>query len=282
MKRGGPKFCGGGRWRRGAAFSLLEVLVALAIFAMAFVVLLSAYVNILGSYNGIARSREADEDVKFSRAALLAEPDILKAQAGDEFDSTNGRHVKWTATIDPDTTMPDLFTVNFECDVTESGAPEPEKIMQTFEALRPTWSTDPTARAKLMQDVKDRISDLQGKQPNGFVPATPAPAGGGGGGGRGGRGAAGGGRGGRGGGAGGGGGGRGGRNGGGGNGFGGGNGNGGNGFGGPGGFGGQGGQGGQGGRRGGQGNGGQGNGGQGNGGGGGGRRRTGGAAGGGG
>jgi len=200
------KAFGAGRCRRTSAFSLLEVLVALAIFAMAFVVLLSAYVNILSSYHGIAQSREAEEDVKFARAVLLAEPDPVKAQAGDEFDSTNGRHVKWTATIDPDATMPDLFTVNFDCEVTEQGVPEPEKFTETFEALRPTWTTDTVARSKLLQDVKDRIAQMQGTQPNGYVPAPP-PAAGGGGGGRGGRGGGGaGGRGGRGGGAGGGGG----------------------------------------------------------------------------
>lgn len=187
----------------GAAFSLLEVLVATAIFAMGFIVILSTYANILTSYEGIRRDRDSDEDVKFARAALLAEPDIQKAQDGDEFDSTGGRHVQWTSVIEPSDTMPDLFSVTFDCEITESGQGEPQKVTQTFMALRPTWS-DPVERSKLVQDVKDRIAEIQGKQPNGFVAASPAPAGGnggrGGGAGGGGRGAGGGGRGGRGGG----------------------------------------------------------------------------------
>ncbi len=211
------------RARRGAAaFSLLEVLVALAIFAMGFIVILATYANVLNSYEGIRRNRESDEDVKFARATLLAETDLQKAEDGEEFDSTGGRHVRWTSTIEPSATMPDLFAVTFNCEITESGQGEPQKTSQTFMVLRPTWS-DATDRDKLLQDIKARIAELQGKQPNGFVAASPAPAGGGlGGGGRGGRGAGGGG------GAGGAGGrgGRGGRNGGGGNGLGPGNGDG--------------------------------------------------------
>jgi prepilin-type N-terminal cleavage/methylation domain-containing protein len=188
-------------------FSLVEVLAALAIFAMAFIVILSTYANILNSYEGIRRSRDADEDVKFARAALLAEPDIQKAQDGDEFDSTDDRHVRWSSTIEPSDTIADLFSVAFECEITTAGQnnSEPEKVTETFMVLRPTWS-DPIERGKLLQATKDQIAELQGKLPNGFVAGSPPPAnaggfgGGGGGGGRGGRGGpGGGGRGGRGG-----------------------------------------------------------------------------------
>ena len=181
----------GPRRRAAGAFSLLEVLVALAIFAMGFIVILATYSNILIAYQGIQQSRESDEDVKFARASLLAQTDIQKAQAGDEFDSTGNRHVRWTSPIEPSDTMPDLFAVTFNCEISEPGKGEPEKVTETFMALRPTWS-DAVARSKLLQDVKDRIAELQGKLPNGFVAASPPPAGGGGagcfGGGAGGRG----------------------------------------------------------------------------------------------
>src|SRR5471032_2181731 len=93
-----------------AAFTLLEVLVALAIFAMASIVLGATYVNVLNSYAAIDRDRDADEDVRYAVAQLRAIPDILTAQAGDQFDSTNSRHVIWTCTIEP-TAIADLFTV---------------------------------------------------------------------------------------------------------------------------------------------------------------------------
>src|SRR5690349_10888438 len=69
-------------------FTLLEVLISLAIVAMMAVVLGSAYINILNSYGMLARDHSNDEEVRFARTALLATTDIQKAQDGDEFDST--------------------------------------------------------------------------------------------------------------------------------------------------------------------------------------------------
>lgn len=145
------------------AFTLIEVMVALAIFALAAVVLGATYVNILTSYAVIDRDRDADEDVRFACSQLRAIPDLLTAQAGDQFDSTNNRHVVWTATIAP-TNIADLFTVTFNCEITGDG-PDPKKITQTFTLFRPTWS-DAVQRSQLLQDAKDRIAAIQGaKQP---------------------------------------------------------------------------------------------------------------------
>jgi general secretion pathway protein I len=141
-----------------AAFTLLEVLVALAIFAMASIVLGATYVNVLNSYAAIDRDRDADEDVRYAVAQLRAIPDILTAQAGDQFDSTNSRHVIWTCTIEP-TAIADLFTVTFNCEVDDPGM-DPKKSTQTFTMFRPTWS-DAVQRSQLLQDAKDRIAAMQ-------------------------------------------------------------------------------------------------------------------------
>jgi general secretion pathway protein I len=146
--------------RRAAAFTLIEVLVSLAIFAMGAVVLGATYVNVLNSYAVIARSHDSDEDARFACAQLLAEPDIQKAQTGDQFDSTGSRHVVWTSTIEP-TTTPDLFTVTFQCEIDDPALKEPKKITQIFMLLRPTWSVA-ADRSKLFQDAKDRIAVIQG------------------------------------------------------------------------------------------------------------------------
>ena len=150
------------------AFTLIEVLMALVVFALTAVVLGSAYVNVLGSYE-IARSANAtDADVSFARSQLLALPDLQAAQAGAEFDDTapaeNGapRHVKWTAEIEPTDTT-DLFTVNFTCTVADSTAKDAAKVTETFMLVRPTWS-DPTARTTLRGNAANRIALAQGKQ----------------------------------------------------------------------------------------------------------------------
>jgi len=146
---------------RRPGFTLLEVLVALAIFAMAAVVLGGAYLNVLNGYETAKRATATDADVAFARATLLAQPDVDLAQQGAEFDAADGRHVRWTATIEP-TTVADLFTVTFDCECSGAGLPEPRHTRQVFRVLRPTWS-QATDRTTLRANAKDRILQIQEK-----------------------------------------------------------------------------------------------------------------------
>ena len=146
---------------RRTGFTLIEVLVALAIFALAAVVLGAAYVNVLTGYEVARRATQTDAEVKFARASLLAEADVDKAAQGADHDSADGRHVRWTATIEP-TMVADLFTVTFECECTGPGLPEPQRTKQVFRVLRPTWS-QATDRTTLRANAKDRILKIQEK-----------------------------------------------------------------------------------------------------------------------
>jgi len=139
-------------------FTLIEVLIALSIFAMAAVVLGAAYVNVLLSYEIAARSTQGDEDVKFARAQLLAIADPKKIEDGGDFDSPSGRRVHWSAQIEPTETA-DLFLVHFLCEINDPATTDPQKLAQDFRVLRPTWS-DPAERDKLRQDARQRIQEL--------------------------------------------------------------------------------------------------------------------------
>ena len=140
------------------AFTLIEVLVALSIFAMAAVVLGASYVNVLLSYETAASSTQGDEEVKFARAQLLAIADPKKIEEGGDFDSTGGRRVHWSAQIEPTETA-DLFLVHFLCEINDPATPDAPRIEQDFRVLRPTWS-DPAERDKLRQEARQRIQEL--------------------------------------------------------------------------------------------------------------------------
>jgi general secretion pathway protein I len=144
-----------------AGFTLIEVMMALVIFAMTAVVLGSAFVNVLNSYEIAQKSNATDEDLYFARSQLLSQADLQTAENGAEFDDGD-HHVKWTADIEPaDTT--DLFSVAFTCTISEGTAAEPRKVVENFMLLRPTWS-DPAAQSTLRQNAASRIALVQGKQ----------------------------------------------------------------------------------------------------------------------
>lgn len=146
-----------------SGFTLLEVLVALAIVAMAVVVLGSSYLNVLNSYEAVRRGTLINEDFAFARQLVLREPDRKKLEQGGEFETAGGRRARWDVEI-ASTAMPDVFSVAFTCEIAEPSRPEPDRLVQTFTVLRPTWSIDAAERGKLKEEVKTRILELQGKR----------------------------------------------------------------------------------------------------------------------
>jgi general secretion pathway protein I len=148
---------------RWSAFTLMEVIVALAIFAMSAVVLGATYVNALNAYQAAGRRNEYDADLRFVRAALLTEPDREKAEAGGDLDLGGSKRAHWQADIAPTDTV-DLVSVAWTCTITDPERRQPFRTSQTFLLLRPTWS-DPVDRTALLDKVKQRILESQGVTP---------------------------------------------------------------------------------------------------------------------
>ncbi|MBI5380526.1 MAG: prepilin-type N-terminal cleavage/methylation domain-containing protein [Opitutae bacterium] len=144
------------------AFTLLEVMVALAVFALAAVMLGAAYVNVLMAYEIAGRSTLGDEDVKFARAQMLAIAERKKVEEGGDFESTGNRRLRWSATIESTNTA-DLFLVHFTCEVNDPESREPQKFQEDFRVLRPTWS-EPAERDRLRQEARQRIEEHNAAQ----------------------------------------------------------------------------------------------------------------------
>ena len=146
-----------------SGFTLLEVLVALAIFAMAAVVLGATYVNALNAYEAATRRNEYGEDLRFVRSAVLAEPDRDKVEEGGQLDLGGNKRARWQADV-ASTGTADLFAVTWTCEITDPVRPQPYRVTQTFMLLRPTWS-DPVERSQLLEQAKEVILKLQGLTP---------------------------------------------------------------------------------------------------------------------
>ena len=146
---------------RAAGFTLIEVLVALAIFALAAVVLGAAYVNVLTSYDAVSRRSEHEQELRLVRAAVLAESDRTVVEQGGTYPLPDNRSVQWTATVE-EAGVADLFRVQFRCTMPEPGRPDPWVREEVFFLLRPTWS-DPATRDRLRQQTAQRLN--RGAQP---------------------------------------------------------------------------------------------------------------------
>jgi general secretion pathway protein I len=149
------------RTRSSSAFTLIEVLFALAILGFAAVALGGAYVNVLVCYQRVSRDTQADADLRFAISQALAEPDRDKLEEGSDFEGVGGQRVRWKAEL-TSTTVADLFDVKITCDLYDPGQGGTVTRVQTLRVLRPTWSED-TERTKLRDDARKRIQELNGE-----------------------------------------------------------------------------------------------------------------------
>lgn len=142
--------------RAGRAFTLVEVLVALAIFALAAVALGGAYINLLMTHAALRARDGSGDDIQWARAALLVEPKLADAERGGDVILPDGRSANWRATITP-TNVSDLFDVVLELDAPPpGGAGDTVRARTTLRLLRPTWSTE-ADREKLRQTARQRL-----------------------------------------------------------------------------------------------------------------------------
>jgi general secretion pathway protein I len=138
------------------AFTLIEVLVSLAIFALAAVVLAAAYLNVIGGYQAVARRQQGEEDWKLVRMTVLSESDRTKVEAGGRLPLADGSNLHWTAKIEG-TAVADLFAVTIHAEPEFTTGGENRARVQKLMLLRPGWS-DVTERGKLRAATQLRLA----------------------------------------------------------------------------------------------------------------------------
>lgn len=146
------------------AFTIIEVLVALTIVAMAAIVLGTAYINVLLGYEHAERSTMVDADVRFAREILFRMPELEDVEDGDDFETADGRRVIWRALVEP-TIVPDLFDVEFEVELIDENSGEGQIVVERFRLLRPTWSEDDESdllRQEMRDDMEQYLAGVRG------------------------------------------------------------------------------------------------------------------------
>lgn len=144
---------------RPRAFTLIEVLVALAIFAVAAVVLGASYSNLMLAHASIRDRDGNDSDIAWAREALLAEPDRAVVERGGDIVLPDGRTGNWRATVNA-TAVSDLFDVELELSAPPpAGTGDLVRATEKLRLLRPTWST-----AAERKDLRDKATQRLKRQ----------------------------------------------------------------------------------------------------------------------
>lgn len=146
-------------------FTILEVLVAVVIFAGAATVLVSSYINILGNFEASRVKTNFEEELAYVRAELEIISDPEEAMDGAEFDMGNGVRGRWQSEIEM-TGIPNLFSVNLFVDMI-NGEGERTELTQSIYLLRPTWG-EPDEVDRAREDLLERMRDFREDQQFGW------------------------------------------------------------------------------------------------------------------
>ncbi|MBI2515977.1 MAG: prepilin-type N-terminal cleavage/methylation domain-containing protein [Opitutae bacterium] len=133
-------------------FTLLEVLVGLAVFAIAAVALSAAYLNVLGNYHRVADGQKDEGEIQLVRAVIQSRRDRAEVAGGGRLALTNDRYFLWTARIAP-AALADLYEVHVRVEGSEAPRPIWEIRLMLF---RPEWS-DPADRDRLRDESRRRL-----------------------------------------------------------------------------------------------------------------------------
>ncbi|HET7535670.1 MAG TPA: prepilin-type N-terminal cleavage/methylation domain-containing protein [Candidatus Didemnitutus sp.] len=140
-----------------AAFTLVEVLVSLAILVGAAVVLGASYVNTLNAHHAVALRAAAGHEIDYLRDAILNEPDRETVEKGGTVTLPDNRRLQWDAAIE-EAVVPDLFKVTVRGQIAGTSATDHDSFEETMMLLRPTWS-DPQKREQQRTEWAKRIED---------------------------------------------------------------------------------------------------------------------------
>ena len=142
------------------AFTLVEVLISLAMFALAAISLGAAYTNVVLSRQALKVNDVAVDDLARARAALLETVNYDDVATGGEINLPGDRVATWKGEIEP-TSVSDLFSVTLTVEIQNADGTDAAPLTETRLLLRPTWSV-PADRQKIRDAAKQRLATERG------------------------------------------------------------------------------------------------------------------------
>ena len=142
--------------RRGG-FTLIEVIVALALAGVSFLVLSEAFAGTLRALADNRVQADIQGQLRFVRNQILLEPDRDEFERGGEVTTLELGEVVWEAEIE-ETEVPSLFRTTLLISYIDPVTEEEVELTEVLRVLRPTWA-DPVENSVLLEDFRERIQD---------------------------------------------------------------------------------------------------------------------------
>jgi len=138
-------------------FTIIEVVIALAIFGTASVVLTIAFSNAVHGLNRQKKNQHWENDLQFVRRQVLLAKDKEELEDGEDIDTLSSGEISWEAEIEM-TDLIDYYKVTVHYDIED--APEDyQEHSEVLYLLRPAWSEGEFAgdRQELLQDKQEKL-----------------------------------------------------------------------------------------------------------------------------
>lgn len=144
------------RYRESKGFSLIEVVIAIAVAGIAFFVLTETFFNVLLTLDGLESESDYQKDVRFVRREIIQIADRDELEDGGEITTLDLGEAVWDVELE-ETEIVDLFRMDLLIEFDNPDG-EPIEYRESLFLLRPTWS-DPIESSAILSDVRDRIEE---------------------------------------------------------------------------------------------------------------------------
>jgi len=144
--------------RKPNGFTVIEVLIALAILSAGATVLTFAFANAVKALKRQQDNSHWENDLQFVRRQVLLAKNMDELEEGDEIDTLSSGTITWEATEIEMSELIDLFRVHVEYEIED--APEGyQNHSEVLHLLRPAWSQGEFAgdRQELLQDKQEKL-----------------------------------------------------------------------------------------------------------------------------
>ncbi|GHB97759.1 prepilin-type N-terminal cleavage/methylation domain-containing protein [Cerasicoccus arenae] len=140
-------------------FTLVEVLLALGLFALASAMLVQSATNAIRAYEAVQSNSNQEQMYRFMLRSIIAIEDREEVEDGGDWELPDESAASWEAEIE-ETEMLDLFRVTIQIEIESNSSQSSSDEPRSFEVYlyRPDWS-EAGEREQLLNERRDAWED---------------------------------------------------------------------------------------------------------------------------